>query len=336
MPPGNRCRGKQPVDPGLRFVYGNRKVQLGNERLTQTERACKGSNAFMRSDNNCTLVKRMECQQNNRLTSTSITVNASFMVPSRAAGLRSVSHQRKSVSRRSRPQSGRNKTYSTSEAFSAQRRSTAQPRDRDPEVSADPGWYRVCCRADCRAVYPLILVVVISVDAGTHERSLARQLDRGRMCLQSESIAFPRGRSRSTHPRVEQPGSTFELYSSCVILCHDPDHCFPSMPFSERCCLHRSQVSKNAKSKQTADSARPVSTDATASYSQGITLSKNMGYKPQEQTAIERYLMFCIQTLSFLIICHLQTVEDTNCIPWSTDSANCLAVLQLHAAPLQA
>lgn len=90
--------------------------------------------------------------------------------------------------------------------------------------------------------------------------------------------------------------------------------------------LHRSQVSKNAKSKQAADSARPVSTDATASYSQGITLSKNMGYKPQEQTSIERYLMFLHTSLPFTTyhfsftdsrICQLQSMEaPTLAILW--------------------
>ena len=45
--------------------------------------------------------------------------------------------------------------------------------------------------------------------------------------------------------------------------------------------------STTGKTKQT-DTARPVTTDATANYSQGITVNKDFGYKPQEQTSIER------------------------------------------------
>ena len=53
--------------------------------------------------------------------------------------------------------------------------------------------------------------------------------------------------------------------------------------------LRRGQSSKGAKKtvKQT-ESARPVSTDALASYSQGVSLNKELGYKPQETTSIEQ------------------------------------------------
>lgn len=99
---------KQPVYTDFGLFCGSRKVQLGSERQTQIEHACGASNAFMRSDNG-TLVKRRECQQNNRPNiSTPITVNASFKVPLSSGWTRSVSHQRKSVRLRSRPQRGRN------------------------------------------------------------------------------------------------------------------------------------------------------------------------------------------------------------------------------------
>lgn len=51
----------------------------------------------------------------------------------------------------------------------------------------------------------------------------------------------------------------------------------------------KGQSSKGAKKtvKQT-ESARPVSTDALASYSQGVSISKELGYKPQETTSIEQ------------------------------------------------
>ena len=115
------------------------------------------------------------------------------------------------------------KTNRKSQAFSAQRRSTAQ--HRDPEVSADPGWYRVCCRAGCRAKYPLTLVVVISFDAGTHERSLARQLDQGRMCLQSESIALSHRPSRSIQP----VSSSLAVLVSCKARVRCPLPCARSL-----------------------------------------------------------------------------------------------------------
>ena len=48
--------------------------------------------------------------------------------------------------------------------------------------------------------------------------------------------------------------------------------------------LRRGHMQKNKQSEP----ARPVSTDALASYSQGVSLSKDLGYKPQEQTSVER------------------------------------------------
>ena len=66
--------------------------------------------------------------------------------------------------------------------------------------------------------------------------------------------------------------------------------------FQQLLLLHRRQVPKSAKSKQPADLVRPVSTDATASYSQGISINKDMGYKPQEQTSLERYSTCLVQT----------------------------------------
>lgn len=60
--------------------------------------------------------------------------------------------------------------------------------------------------------------------------------------------------------------------------------CMPS-PYTS-CCLHRSHGPQSVKPTE---SVRPVSTDATASYGQGITLSREIGYKPQEQSSIERY-----------------------------------------------
>ncbi len=55
-------------------------------------------------------------------------------------------------------------------------------------------------------------------------------------------------------------------------------------PAREFCLLRRGHKQKNKQSEP----ARPVSTDALASYSQGISLSKELGYKPQEQTSVER------------------------------------------------
>ncbi len=55
-------------------------------------------------------------------------------------------------------------------------------------------------------------------------------------------------------------------------------------PAPEVCHLRRGHKQKNKQSEP----ARPVSTDALASYSQGVSLSKELGYKPQEQTSVER------------------------------------------------
>ena len=56
------------------------------------------------------------------------------------------------------------------------------------------------------------------------------------------------------------------------------------------CLLRRTQAPKSVKSNpKQAEHVRPVSTDATASYSQGVTVNKDFGYIPQEQTSIERY-----------------------------------------------
>lgn len=65
------------------------------------------------------------------------------------------------------------------------------------------------------------------------------------------------------------------------------------------------------KNKQS-EPARPVSTDALASYSQGVSLSKDLGYKPQEQTSVERPEMSKAMTpfRKTKIVC---TIGPTSC-----------------------
>lgn len=70
--------------------------------------------------------------------------------------------------------------------------------------------------------------------------------------------------------------------------------------------------SHGPQSVKPTESVRPVSTDATASYGQGITLSREIGYKPQEQSSIERPELARAQTpfRKTKIVC---TIGPTSC-----------------------
>lgn len=156
--------------------------------------------------------------------------------------------------------------------------------------SADPGWYRGCCRAGCMCEYPTSCPSTSNVGASTRESSLARHLGRLTMVLPCKNSDCQC--CLSALPVVVDKIGGDQSYT-CLHLqsvwarCSGPD----TVPGPCTCCgFRRSQGPKSAKPTE---SVRPVSTDATASYSQGITLSKDMGYKPQEQSSIERYLIQC-------------------------------------------